>query len=55
MDDHRQEVIGYCRENGFDGLMADDAEYVVFYPPKYFSSQQMKLTYKVCYFIHTLV
>jgi hypothetical protein len=47
MDDHHQEVIAYCRENGFNGLMADDGEYAVFDPPRYFSSEHLKLTYKV--------
>lgn len=48
MDDHKQEVIAYCRENNFHGLIADDAEYVAFDPPRYFSARQLKLTYKVC-------
>ncbi|XP_049782108.1 constitutive coactivator of PPAR-gamma-like protein 1 [Schistocerca cancellata] len=46
MDDHHQEVIAYCRENCFYGLMADDGEYAVFDPPRYFSSEHIKLTYK---------
>lgn len=46
MDDHHQEVIAYCRENGFHGLLADDAEYAAFDPPRYFSSENIKLTYK---------
>ncbi|XP_046665450.1 constitutive coactivator of PPAR-gamma-like protein 1 isoform X2 [Homalodisca vitripennis] len=46
MDDHKQEVIAYCRENNFHGLIADDAEYVAFDPPRYFSARQLKLTYK---------
>ncbi|KAJ9598879.1 hypothetical protein L9F63_026589 [Diploptera punctata] len=46
MDDHHQEVIAYCRENGFHGLMADDGEYAIFDPPRYFSSEHLKLTYK---------
>ncbi|KAG7214073.1 hypothetical protein KM043_001438 [Ampulex compressa] len=46
MDDHRQEVIAYCRENNYNGLIADDAEYAAFDPPRYFSSEQLKLTYK---------
>ena len=49
MDDHRQEVIAYCRENYFHGLLAEDAEYAIFDPPRYFSSSQLKLTYKVNY------
>lgn len=28
--------------------MAEDAEYIIFDPPRYFSSHQLKLTYKVC-------
>lgn len=47
MDDHKQEVIAYCREYGFHGLLADDAEYAAFDPPRYFSSENLKLTYKV--------
>ncbi|XP_011495096.1 PREDICTED: constitutive coactivator of PPAR-gamma-like protein 1 homolog [Ceratosolen solmsi marchali] len=46
MDDHHQEVIAYCRENNYHGLIADDAEYAVFDPVRYFSSEQLKLTYK---------
>lgn len=46
MDDHHQEVIAYCREYGFHGLLGDDAEYAVFDPPRYFSSECIKLTYK---------
>ncbi|CAG9769905.1 unnamed protein product [Ceutorhynchus assimilis] len=46
MDDHHQEVIAYCREYGFHGLLADDAEYAAFDPPRYFSSESLKLTYK---------
>lgn len=47
MDDHHQEVIAYCREYGFHGLLADEAEYAAFDPPRYFSSENLKLTYKV--------
>ncbi|XP_058791366.1 constitutive coactivator of PPAR-gamma-like protein 1 homolog isoform X2 [Phymastichus coffea] len=46
MDDHHQEVITFCRENHYHGLIADDSEYAVFDPPRYFSSEQLKLTYK---------
>ncbi|XP_031778257.1 constitutive coactivator of PPAR-gamma-like protein 1 homolog isoform X1 [Nasonia vitripennis] len=45
-DDHHQEVIAFCRESSYHGLIADDAEYAVFDPPRYFSSEQLKLTYK---------
>lgn len=47
MDDHRQEVIAYCRENKFHGLIADDAEYIAFDPPRLFSASRIKLTFKV--------
>ncbi|KAF4518510.1 hypothetical protein B566_EDAN009710 [Ephemera danica] len=46
MDDHKQEVIAYCRENNFHGLLVEDAEYAAFDPPRYFSSENLKLTYK---------
>lgn len=46
MDDHRQETIAYLRENSLHGLVADDAEYAVFDPPRYFSASHLKLTYK---------
>lgn len=46
MDDHHQEVIAFCREYNFHGLMAEDAEYAIFDPPRYFSAQLLKLTYK---------
>lgn len=47
IDDHRQEVIAYCRENNFHGIVADDAEYIVFDPPRLFSACQLKLTFHV--------
>uniref|UniRef100_A0A224XIS9 Putative constitutive coactivator of ppar-gamma-like protein 1 log isoform x1 n=1 Tax=Panstrongylus lignarius TaxID=156445 RepID=A0A224XIS9_9HEMI len=46
MDDHRQEVIAYCRENSCHAIVADDAEYIAFNPPRYFSARHLKLTYK---------
>ncbi|XP_076310626.1 constitutive coactivator of PPAR-gamma-like protein 1 homolog isoform X2 [Tachypleus tridentatus] len=46
LDDHHHEVIAFCRENNFHGLIAEDAEYAIFDPPRYFSSEQLKLTYK---------
>lgn len=46
MDDHKQEVIAYCRENQCHGIVADDAEYIAFDPPRYFSARHLKLTYK---------
>lgn len=46
--DHHQEVMSYLRRNNYHGLMADDPEYIVFDPPRYFSSVQLKLTFKGC-------
>lgn len=46
MDDHKQEVIAFCRENQCHGIVADDAEYIAFDPPRYFSARHLKLTYK---------
>ena len=46
MDDHHQEVIAYCRENNFHGLLAQHADYAIFDPPRYFSSHHLKMTYK---------
>ncbi|XP_043207106.1 constitutive coactivator of PPAR-gamma-like protein 1 isoform X2 [Amphibalanus amphitrite] len=46
VEDHRQEVMAFCRENNYHGVMAEDAEYLLLGPPRYFSAKQMKLTYK---------
>ncbi|XP_052753605.1 constitutive coactivator of PPAR-gamma-like protein 1 isoform X2 [Galleria mellonella] len=45
-DDHCQEVVGLCREKTYAGLIGCSAEYLVFQPPRYFSSSQLKLTYR---------
>ena len=47
VEEHRQEVMAFCRENSYHGVMAEDAEYIMFNPPRYFSAKQLKLTYKV--------
>lgn len=47
MDEHHQEVIAFCKENHYHGVIADDADYAVFDSLRYFSSEQLKLTYKV--------
>lgn len=47
-DDHCQEVVGLCREKTYAGLVGCSGEYLVFQPPRYFSSSQLKLTYRVC-------
>lgn len=45
-DDHCQEVVGLCREKTYAGLVGCSGEYLVFQPPRYFSSSQLKLTYR---------
>ncbi|XP_022122884.1 constitutive coactivator of PPAR-gamma-like protein 1 homolog isoform X2 [Pieris rapae] len=45
-DDHCQEVVGLCREKAYAGLVGCSGEYLVFQPPRYFSSSQLKLTYR---------
>lgn len=47
-NDHHQEVMAYIRKHNYHGLLADDSEYIVFDPPRYFSSVQLKLTFKGC-------
>lgn len=42
--DHHLELIRYCRQHKFHGLMADDAEYLAFDPPRFFSAHSLKLT-----------
>ena len=46
LEDHHQEVLAFCREQGYHGIIADEADYCIFDPPRYFSSQHLKLTYK---------
>ncbi|GIY76867.1 hypothetical protein CDAR_513192 [Caerostris darwini] len=47
-NDHHQEVISYLKKYNYHGLLADDPEYIIFDPPRYFSSVQLKLTFKGC-------
>ncbi|XP_071043900.1 constitutive coactivator of PPAR-gamma-like protein 1 homolog, partial [Parasteatoda tepidariorum] len=46
--DHHQEVISYLKKYNYHGLLADDPEYIIFDPHRYFSSVQLKLTFKGC-------
>ncbi|XP_043239958.1 constitutive coactivator of PPAR-gamma-like protein 1 homolog [Amphibalanus amphitrite] len=45
-DEHRQEVMAFCHENSYHGLVAEDAEFIMLNPPRLFSARQLKLTYK---------
>lgn len=44
IEDHHQEVIGFCRENGFHGLVAYDSDYALCNIPCYFSAHALKLS-----------
>ena len=44
IDDHRYEVMSFCWENGYHGVMSDDGEYALFNPPRYFSAHDIKLS-----------
>ncbi|XP_043934065.1 constitutive coactivator of PPAR-gamma-like protein 1 isoform X2 [Protopterus annectens] len=43
-EDHHQEVIAFCRENGFHGLVAYDSDYALCNIPYYFSAHALKLS-----------
>ncbi|XP_066553864.1 constitutive coactivator of PPAR-gamma-like protein 1 isoform X1 [Amia ocellicauda] len=44
IEDHHQEVISLCRENGFHGLVAYDSDYALCNIPYYFSAHALKLS-----------
>ncbi|KAE8612850.1 hypothetical protein XENTR_v10013011 [Xenopus tropicalis] len=44
IEDHHQEVITFCRENGFHGLVAYDSDYALCNIPYYFSAHALKLS-----------
>uniref|UniRef100_A0A5F8GF13 Family with sequence similarity 120 member A n=1 Tax=Monodelphis domestica TaxID=13616 RepID=A0A5F8GF13_MONDO len=44
IEDHHQEVIAFCRENGFHGLVAYDSDYALCNIPYYFSAHALKLS-----------
>uniref|UniRef100_A0A8C9W189 Family with sequence similarity 120 member A n=1 Tax=Scleropages formosus TaxID=113540 RepID=A0A8C9W189_SCLFO len=44
IEDHHQEVIALCRENGFHGLVAYDSDYALCNIPYYFSAHALKLS-----------
>lgn len=46
MSDHRQEVMSFCWENGYHGVMADDPEYAMFAPPRMISASALKMTFQ---------
>ncbi|XP_030064365.1 constitutive coactivator of PPAR-gamma-like protein 1 [Microcaecilia unicolor] len=44
IQDHHQEVIAFCRENSFHGLVAYDSDYALCNIPYYFSAHALKLS-----------
>ena len=46
MDDHRQEVMSFCWENGYHGVMADDSEYAMFNPSRLLSAHALKMSFQ---------
>ena len=56
VDDHRLEMMGFCWENGYHGVLSDDGEMALFCPPRYFSAHSMKLSMNVsCFSTSTIV
>jgi len=43
-EDHRLEIMGFCWENGYHGVMSDDGEFALFNPPRYLSAHTLKLS-----------
>lgn len=46
VDDHKSELMGFLRQHDYDALLVEGAEYLFFDPPKYFSAESLKLTFK---------
>ncbi|XP_078595457.1 constitutive coactivator of PPAR-gamma-like protein 1 homolog isoform X29 [Branchiostoma floridae x Branchiostoma japonicum] len=44
LTDHHHEVMAFCRQHEFHGVVARDSDYAVFDPPRYFSSEKLKLS-----------
>ena len=43
---HNFQVMGFCWENGYHGVMADDAEYAMFNPPRLLSAHTLKMSFQ---------
>lgn len=46
VEDHKKEVMGFCWENGYHGILAEDAEYALCNPPRYISSKSLKMSFQ---------
>ena len=46
LEDHHQEIMSFCWENGYHGVLSEDGEFSLYNPPKYFSAHDLKLSYQ---------
>lgn len=50
LDDHHKDILRYRKKWNFDGILANDLEYLVFDNSiQYFSAQKLKLTFRVVF------
>jgi hypothetical protein len=47
LEDHHHEIMAFCWENGYHGVLSDNGEFALFNPPRYFSGHDLKLSYQV--------
>ena len=47
LEDHHHEIMSFCWENGYHGVLSDEGEFALYNPPKYFSAHDLKLSYQV--------
>jgi len=46
LEDHHHEIMSFCWENGYHGVLSDEGEFALYNPPKYFSAHDLKLSYQ---------
>merc|ERR1719270_2354364 len=46
LEDHHHEIMSFCWENGYHGVLSDEGEFALYNPPKYFSAHELKLSYQ---------
>lgn len=46
LEDHYHEVMAFCWDNGYHGVLSDDGEYAMFNPPRFFSAHNIKLSFQ---------
>jgi len=47
LEDHHKDIVRFTQRNSFNGIIADDLDYLIFDTQRYFSAQKLKLTFKV--------